>query len=138
MNSIERVEVLEREIGILQSKIALLEHENESLRAAILPKDWTPPEEFSLTKHERVMLGAMYNRPGEIITKESFIDIMYGMRAEAEIPQPKIVDVFICKLRKKLAIHDIPIETVWGVGYRISVPTRDILKNWDTTSVVTE
>lgn len=138
MSSLNTVEVLEREIGILQSKIALLEHENESLKAMILPKDWVPPEEFALTKYERIVLGAMYNKPGEVVTKENFFSLMYALNSTDETPQLKIIDVFICKLRKKLAIHDIQIETVWGEGYRISVETRDVLKNWDRASVVTE
>ena len=42
-----------------------------------------------------------------------------------EEPEPKIIDVFVCKLRKKLAAaagHESPIETVWGKGYLL----RDI------------
>ena len=43
-------------------------------------------------------------------------------------PKPKIIDVFICKLRKKLAAAaggDKCIETVWGRGYRLGEPLRN-------------
>ncbi|YBV98388.1 helix-turn-helix domain-containing protein [Phyllobacteriaceae bacterium JZ32] len=41
--------------------------------------------------------------------------------ADDEEPLIKIIDVFICKLRKKLRPLDIKIETIWGRGYRLQI-----------------
>jgi two-component system cell cycle response regulator CtrA len=62
-------------------------------------------------------------RRGRTLTKEMFLDHLYGGMDE---PEQKIVDVFICKLRKKIARvtgeADIPIQTVWGQGYTLREP----------------
>jgi two-component system, cell cycle response regulator CtrA len=59
-------------------------------------------------------------RKGTTLTKEMFLNHLYGGMDEPEL---KIIDVFICKLRKKLANASNGknyIETVWGRGYVLS------------------
>jgi two-component system cell cycle response regulator CtrA len=61
-------------------------------------------------------------RKGTTLTKEMFLNHLYGGMDEPEL---KIIDVFICKLRKKLAEAtggDTYIETVWGRGYVLRDP----------------
>ena len=61
-------------------------------------------------------------RKGTTLTKEMFLNHLYGGIDEPEL---KIIDVFICKLRKKLAAStggDNYIETVWGRGYVLRDP----------------
>jgi len=61
-------------------------------------------------------------RKGTTITKEMFLSQLYGGMDEPEI---KIIDVFMCKIRKKLAIASGGkdyIETVWGRGYLLREP----------------
>ena len=63
-------------------------------------------------------------RHGMAISKETFLDHLYGGRDE---PGQKIVDVFLCKLRKKLAAISGGTEyiaTVWGRGYMLREPER--------------
>ena len=62
------------------------------------------------------MLELLSLRKGTTLTKEMFLNHLYGGMDEPEL---KIIDVFICKLRKKLATPDGEnyIETVWGRGY---------------------
>src|ERR1700751_2010111 len=70
-----------------------------------------------LTGKEYQMLELLSLRKGTTLTKEMFLNHLYGGMDEPEI---KIIDVFICKLRKKLAqaTDGNPyIETVWGRGY---------------------
>ncbi|WP_068879214.1 response regulator transcription factor [Phenylobacterium sp. CCH12-B4] len=70
-----------------------------------------------LTGREYQTLELMALRKGKAITKDIFLSSLYGGMDE---PGAKIVDVFICKLRKKLApVTDgrHVIETVWGGGY---------------------
>ena len=76
-----------------------------------------------LTGKEYQMLELLSLRKGTTLTKEMFLNHLYGGMDEPEL---KIIDVFICKLRKKLAEAtggDNYIETVWGRGYVLREPT---------------
>ncbi|MGD8327076.1 MAG: response regulator transcription factor [Sphingomonadales bacterium] len=75
-----------------------------------------------LTGKEYAMLELLSLRKGTTLTKEMFLNHLYGGMDEPEL---KIIDVFICKLRKKLASAtsgENYIETVWGRGYVLRDP----------------
>ena len=75
----------------------------------------------SLTGKEYAILELLTLRKGVVLTKEAFLNHLYGGMDEPEV---KIIDVFICKLRKKLAqagARDL-IGTVWGRGYVLREP----------------
>lgn len=74
-----------------------------------------------LTGKEFAILELLVLRKGVAQTKETFLNHLYGGRDEPDI---KIIDVFICKLRKKLqaAGADNLISTVWGRGYILNDP----------------
>jgi two-component system cell cycle response regulator CtrA len=68
------------------------------------------------------MLEMLALRAGSTLTEEMFLNGMYGGMDEPEL---KIIDVFICKLRKKLAEASGGknyIETIWGRGYLLRAP----------------
>jgi two-component system cell cycle response regulator CtrA len=71
-----------------------------------------------LTGKEYAILELLVLRKGMVLTKEAFLNHLYGGMDE---PEMKIIDVFICKLRKKLAQAGAEgvIGTVWGRGYMI-------------------
>jgi len=78
-----------------------------------------------LTGKEYQMLELLSLRKGMTLTKEMFLNHLYGGIDE---PEMKIIDVFICKLRKKLTNASGGknyIETVWGRGYVLRHPTDD-------------
>ena len=75
-----------------------------------------------LTGKEYQMLELLSLRKGTTLTKEMFLNHLYGGMDEPEL---KIIDVFICKLRKKLCDAtggENYIETVWGRGYVLRDP----------------
>jgi two-component system cell cycle response regulator CtrA len=75
-----------------------------------------------VTGKEYSILELLSLRKGTTLTKEMFLDHLYGGMDEPEL---KIIDVFICKLRKKLAEAtggEHYIETVWGRGYVLKDP----------------
>jgi two-component system, cell cycle response regulator CtrA len=77
-----------------------------------------------LTGKEYQMLELLSLRKGTTLTKEMFLNHLYGGMDEPEL---KIIDVFICKLRKKLANAtggEHHIETVWGRGYVLRDPVE--------------
>lgn len=78
-----------------------------------------------LTGKEYGILELLSLRKGSTLTKEMFLNHLYGGMDEPEV---KIIDVFICKLRKKLqdaADGDNYIETVWGRGYVLRDPQSE-------------
>ncbi|MFV0335484.1 MAG: response regulator transcription factor CtrA [Tropicimonas sp.] len=80
-----------------------------------------------LTGKEYQMLELLSLRKGTTLTKEMFLNHLYGGMDEPEL---KIIDVFICKLRKKLSQAtggENYIETVWGRGYVLRDPEADRL-----------
>lgn len=79
-----------------------------------------------LTGKEYQMLELLSLRKGTTLTKEMFLNHLYGGMDEPEL---KIIDVFICKLRKKLneaTDGDNYIETVWGRGYVLRDPEPEV------------
>jgi two-component system cell cycle response regulator CtrA len=80
---------------------------------------------LSLTGKEYAILELLSFRKGTSLSKEMILNHLYG---RIDGPELKIIDVFVCKLRKKLAqatggTHYI--ETVWGRGYTLRDPMPD-------------
>ncbi|AZB63885.1 hypothetical protein EBL87_09100 [Cereibacter sphaeroides] len=75
---------------------------------------------YGLTLQESRVVSLLAQRFPAVVPKEALHAAVLPMRGETE---PKIVDVFVCKARKKLAPHGIRIVTSWGVGFSID---RDI------------
>lgn len=73
------------------------------------------------TEMEDMMLGSISTAPG-VATKNRIYTLLYGMHADP--PTQKIIDVYLCKIRKKLKWHDITIQTIWGRGYYMSPEDR--------------
>jgi len=73
---------------------------------------------LGLTLKEYQLLEALALRKGQTVTKENILTKLYGGRDE---PDAKIIDVFVCKLRKKLSavLGDCMVRTVWSRGYMI-------------------
>jgi len=82
----------------------------------------------NLTTTEYRILEHLSLRKGTPLTKEMILNQLYGGIDE---PANKIIDVFICKLRKKLALASAGknyIETVWGRGYALRQTSEDELE----------
>jgi two-component system, cell cycle response regulator CtrA len=76
-----------------------------------------------LTNKEYAILELLMLRKGMALSKEAFLNHLYGGMDEPEV---KIIDVFVCKLRKKLAQAgaDNLITTIWGRGYKLRCQVR--------------
>lgn len=80
---------------------------------------------LNLTGKEYEVLELLSLRKGTTLTKEMFLNHLYGGMDEPEV---KIIDVFVCKLRKKIADNnggEHYIETVWGRGYVMRDPMSE-------------
>jgi two-component system cell cycle response regulator CtrA len=79
---------------------------------------------LALTAKEYRILELLSLRKGTVLTKEMLLDHLY---AGTDEPELKIIDVFVCKLRKKLAQAtggNHYIVTIWGRGYSLRDPTE--------------
>jgi DNA-binding response OmpR family regulator len=80
---------------------------------------------INLTNQEQRLLTALAMAPGRCLSKEKLMDTLYWDRRGGEDVEIKVIDVFICKLRKKLApltAAGVSIKTHWGKGYEFIAP----------------
>lgn len=109
------------------ARIEGLEAENERLRDRIaqledaMGLDFVAPLEWRLTRAETALFGVLLAR--EFATKEA---LLAGVARDptGDAPEIKIVDVFVCKARRKLRPFGIEIETIWGRGYRLTPESK--------------
>ena len=84
-------------------------------------------QQLYFTGKEYQMLELLALRNGSTLTKENFLNHLYG---DVDEPEVKIIDVFICKIRKKLMAasggRDY-IETIWGRGYALREPLKQMV-----------
>lgn len=105
-------------VALLEERDTLREHVRQLEEAlaptAILPRSWR------LTATEERLLRAVRAVGPNVLHHERAMIILYGMLDDA--PQQKILDVLICKLRRKLmeGQAQIRIETIWGRGWRMT------------------
>ena len=80
-------------------------------------------QRIKLSHREHTIFTQLALRVGRVVSKETIYNAVYGMRDTQ--PFDKVVDVYICKLRKKLASYTnglCYIETVYGRGYKLEAP----------------
>lgn len=79
-----------------------------------------------VTNKEYSILEILSLRKGKPVSKEYILDQLYG---GLEFPEPKIIDVFVCKLRKKIkkVTGQNYIGTIWGQGYVIQEPENNLV-----------
>lgn len=107
---------LEARCEALQARIDELEMQLEHLRNVM--ESHSVPAVFGLTPKEAALVQALRTRSPHTLSKEQLLSALYGLQADDE-PEIRIIDVFICKARKKLEPFGVRIATVWGRGYQM-------------------
>jgi DNA-binding response OmpR family regulator len=74
-------------------------------------------EDAKFTKSERLVLSILKGREGKIVRRSAIYSVMYSTRPDADMVVEKSIDVWICKIRRKLKRHSI--ETYHGIGWRL-------------------
>ncbi|MCX5581340.1 helix-turn-helix domain-containing protein [Kaistia terrae] len=106
--------MLEAENAVLRDRVETLERDAEAqLRL---------PPGLGLTAHEARIFLMLMKR--DVCTKEQLMNGAYDHHHDGDLPHIKIIDVFICKIRKKLKIHGVTISTVWGQGYYLDADAK--------------
>jgi len=107
----ERVEALTEENAWLKRELSIIQDGAKIERIQAV---------FDMTSLEAKMTLALHARRGQTLTKDGAMNTLYSARPDAE-PERKIIDVYACKIRKKLREVDGTggnlIGTTWGVGY---------------------
>lgn len=120
--------------NLTRAQVVALMEERDTLREALrqMQQAMAPqvpvPRNWRLTPKEIMLLLALRRASPGILTKEQCIIALYGVIDDA-IPDQKIIDVFICKIRRKLmeAQARIEVTTVWGRGYQLDAMNRQRL-----------
>lgn len=76
-----------------------------------------------LTGSEALLLQRLAEVFPRILSKEALLEWMYQLTPDAE-PEIKIIDVYVCKIRKKIEPLGIRIDTAWGKGYALSAAVK--------------
>jgi DNA-binding response OmpR family regulator len=108
-----------------------LERENDELRARVRMLEemsgatFEAPPQFCLTRNEAVIFGLLLKQT--LVSRAAMMSALYFHKQdEAEI---KIVDVWVCKMRRKFKPYGIEIQTQWGQGYFMSAESKAIARS---------
>ncbi|WP_299941192.1 winged helix-turn-helix domain-containing protein [uncultured Nitratireductor sp.] len=77
----------------------------------------------NLTGHEMLILQRLAEVFPRVLSKEAALEWMYQFNPDEE-PEIKIIDVYVCKVRKKLAPIGVRIDTLWGKGYALAISSK--------------
>lgn len=111
------------------SRIELIE-EVETLREAVrqyealLRPAFEPPTMWRLSPREADILRALYAAHGRVLSEDAILTWIFGVLAD-NVPDSRVVPVFLSKLRAKLRLHNIKISTAWGRGWYLDAPALE-------------
>ena len=81
---------------------------------------------FGLTTQEAAIFGVLLSNRAP--RKSTFMAALYSDGAYDDEAEEKIIDVWICKIRKKLKPFGIEIKTNWGESYEIPEASKVIVR----------
>ena len=114
------------ELLALRREVETLRDTLEAMRGALASDAGVKIIELAkLTYNERMLLGLLMRR--HRATKDQMMTMLYADRPDEE-PGSKILDVMICKMRKKLSPHGVEIRTIHGAGYELTPTSREKIK----------
>ncbi len=114
-----------------------LDETRERLRQIVdALRDEAAPVVPGLTAHQTLFLGALLKR--RQLPRDAALDLLYAATDVREARQPKVLDVMVHHLRRKLKPYGVNIETVWGWGHRIDAASVAALGAIEASPRVTE
>lgn len=83
------------------------------------PTDIALPE-LDLSRKEQQILNLLSSRPGHVFGRDAIMNALYFDQPN-DWPEPKIIDIYICRIRNRFRAADSPvsIETIWGMGWKL-------------------
>lgn len=121
------VRKIERENGRLKARVEELEHEVRMLKElAQEPDNWVLPDAPGvwLTPTQRAIVHRLHRQGGNTVHRLCLMETLYSLEPDVDRADPKIVDVLVCHIRKKLRDTPWRVRTTWGVGYWLTREDR--------------
>ncbi|HTV69309.1 MAG TPA: winged helix-turn-helix domain-containing protein [Rhizobiaceae bacterium] len=110
----------------LQRENVDLKHRLDTLLATLEERE--KPLPCKMTASEEIIARAFRARSPLVVKRETIYASLYAFRPDCDAPDMRIIDVYVCRLRKKLSLHGIRLDTAWGMGWRMS---RESAEAWD-------
>ena len=124
-------DTLRKRIVFLEDRVSLLEEQNVQLSELLKVDTWVPPVALKLNKAESRVMGLLFHHT-KPLTKCKIIDLLYWDVLGKDHPDSRIINVLICRIRKKLKPYNLEVKTVWGQGFYLPDTTRQTLHDWPT------
>ena len=102
------------------------------LEAELYNTSWEAPSEIGLTRMEARMVSAMVARDRTCTQAFLILATRDCAGTKADYPDSNLIDAKICHIRRKLRPFGLSIETIWGVGFKLSPESRFRLLNWQS------
>lgn len=116
----------------LRDRLEIAEEENRQLRELLEPEAFLPPE-FGLSATESRIVELLVRRSPTVVSKQRLYDVIYF--GVDDPPEPKVLDVLICKIRSKLKSFGLDLKTKWGDGFWIDRATAARLREPPTLPI---
>jgi len=111
MHTAARPDAISREI------MGRASHRIDTLCGAYMNADiFDAMAQYKLSKYETRLAEALFSNPGRLLSKSALFDALYFDHRDE--PTSDIVNVWVCKLRKKIKNSPYDIENLHGMGYR--------------------
>lgn len=84
---------------------------------------------FGTSRTVSEMIAALYRAKGRRLTQAALLDTLYADRPEASVPELKIIQVYVHKVRKAFRDKGLPdpLTTYWGAGYALTPEARALI-----------
>ncbi len=128
MNIWELEQKLDRATTRLKIAEEELDEAREQIRILRGIKEYDPRLRiaFRLTKIEGLLLSILCER--EMVRKADLHSCVYAGKLDDKVAEEKIIDVWVCKMRRRLKVFGIEIQTLWGQGYYMKVADKEKVK----------
>ena len=112
----------------LRDNLEIEKEKNRQLQKLLISEDWKAPSVLNLTPREETILGILFNAT-KSISNSRLCDLIFHARNYSEYPDPNLISVFVCKIRKKLKAKGIIIEPRFKRGYFIAPSEKEKIRD---------
>jgi DNA-binding response OmpR family regulator len=118
---------LQEQVARLRAQLQGAREEIRQLRETLRPSNVTRYRELYLTGSEQAVLQIIVTVQG-VCPRERLFQGLYGSRCETSQPDPRIINVHVSRLRRKLGAHGIQIDSVRGAGVFMQPESKERLR----------
>lgn len=117
----------ERRVAELEDEVDTLRERIRQLEADLGHRPRKMPTAFGLTRAETHVLSVLHARV-EPVSRDRLLDATCGGRpADADLPEPKVFDIHILRIRRKVRPWGVMIRTHFGVGWELTPGSRALI-----------